>query len=174
MISDVMPNDMSTNLIKRIVALSVVTLLFGCDSKTTELKGEVAWRQRTIERLEDESKRLIIKQTRLSLLEKAKLQKPNQVSKMDVDRGFQIVETFIKRVDNVDSKENGEFINVLVKNIDPLDNKRNVELLEYICREYTPTDYKYYGVACEKLRLYEMALFPGVNRETKAGELSGC
>jgi hypothetical protein len=154
------------NLIKSIVILSAVALLLGCDSKTTNLKIEMAQRERAIERLEAESKRLIIKQSPLPLLQKVRIQKPNEVSKMDVNRGFQVVETFMKQADNVDSYENYEFIGTLVKNIDALDNKRNIELLQLICREYTPTDYKYSGLACEKLRLYEMALFPEIKRET--------
>jgi hypothetical protein len=157
---------MNTNLIKCIVVLSAVALLLGCDSKTTNLKIEMAQRERIIERLESENKRLIIKQSPLHLLQKTGIQKPNQAPKMDVDRGFQVVEIFMKQADNVDSYENYEFIGTLVKNIDPLDNKRNIELLQLICREYTPTDYKYGGLACEKLRLYEMALLPEIERET--------
>jgi hypothetical protein len=157
-------NKYSVNII---ISFWILALLFGCDSKTNELKAEVALQRRSIERLETEGKRLIIKQTDPSLLRKAKIQKPYGVSESDMNRGFEIVKAFTKQVDNVDSTENGEFVGMIAKNIDPLDNKRNLELLDYICRYYTPTDYKYSGVACEKLKLYEMSLLPAVKLETK-------
>jgi len=156
---------MSMKNIKRSIIFLMIALLFGCGSKTQKLEREVAWQHRTIEKLEAENKRLMIKLMPTSFVEKARIKKPQQVTDQDIDKAFRIVSTFLKRVDNVDSEDNGEFIGKFVENIDPLDKRRKVELLIYICSTYTPTDYKYYDTACDKLGHYGKALFPGVSQE---------